>query len=48
MSGTLIHRNAEFFEVPGMIKIGRAKAYKVVNVALIDAYWAVADTCRTR
>ena len=41
MSGKLIHKNTEFSEVLGIIRAGRAKAYKAVNVALIDTYWAV-------
>lgn len=41
MSGKRIHKNAEFSEVLGIIQAGRAKAYKAVNVALIDTYWAV-------
>jgi len=41
MGGKLIHKNTEFSEVLGIIRAGRAKAYKAVNVALIDTYWAV-------
>ena len=43
MSGKLIHKNTEFSEVLGIIRAGRAKAYKAVNVALIDTYWAVGE-----
>ena len=41
MNGKPIHKNTEFSEVLGIIRAGRAKAYKAVNVALIDTYWAV-------
>jgi predicted nuclease of restriction endonuclease-like (RecB) superfamily len=41
MSRKLIKKDSEFSEVLGIIRAGRAKAYKAVNVALIDTYWAV-------
>ncbi|MGA9669547.1 MAG: PDDEXK nuclease domain-containing protein [Terracidiphilus sp.] len=41
MGGKLIDKNTEFSEVLGIIRAGRTKAYKAVNVALIDTYWAV-------
>jgi predicted nuclease of restriction endonuclease-like (RecB) superfamily len=41
MSTKLINKDSEFAEVLGVIRSGRAKAYKAVNVALIDTYWAV-------
>jgi len=41
MSVKLIKKDSEFSEVLGIIRAGRAKAYKAVNVALIDTYWAV-------
>jgi predicted nuclease of restriction endonuclease-like (RecB) superfamily len=41
MSTKLVKKDSEFAEVLGIIQAGRAKAYKVVNVALIDTYWAV-------
>ena len=41
MSTKLVKKDSEFAEVLGIIRAGRAKAYKAVNVALIDTYWAV-------
>jgi len=41
MSTKLIKKDSEFSEVLSIIQAGRAKAYKAVNVALIDTYWAV-------
>ena len=41
MSTKLATKQAEFSEVLGIIRAGRAKAYEAVNVALIDTYWAV-------
>ena len=41
MSSKLVKKDSEFAEVLGIIRAGRAKAYKAVNVALIDTYWAV-------
>jgi predicted nuclease of restriction endonuclease-like (RecB) superfamily len=41
MSTKLVKKDSEFAEVLGIIQAGRAKAYKAVNVALIDTYWAV-------
>jgi len=41
MSTKLVKKDSEFSEVLGIIRAGRAKAYKAVNVALIDTYWAV-------
>lgn len=43
MSKKLIRKSSEFSEVLGIIRTGRAKAYKAVNVALIDTYWAVGE-----
>ena len=40
MSTKLVKKDSEFAEVLGIIRAGRAKAYKAVNVALIDT-WAV-------
>lgn len=39
----MIKKDSEFSEVLSIIRAGRAKAYKVVNVALIDTYWAVGE-----
>jgi predicted nuclease of restriction endonuclease-like (RecB) superfamily len=41
MSTKLAKRDSEFSEVLGIIRAGRARAYEVVNVALIETYWAV-------
>ena len=41
MSTKLVKRDSEFSEVLGIIRAGRARAYEVVNVALIETYWAV-------
>ena len=41
MSTKLVKKDSEFAEVLGIIRAGRAKAFKAVNVALIDTYWAV-------
>ena len=41
MTIKLIKKDSEFSEVLSIIRAGRAKAYKAVNVALIDTYWAV-------
>jgi hypothetical protein len=41
MSTKLVNKDPEFAEVLGVIRSGRAKAYKAVNVALIGTYWAV-------
>ena len=41
MSTKLVKKDSEFAEVLGIIRAGRAKAYKAVNVALIETYWAV-------
>jgi hypothetical protein len=41
MSTKLVNKDTEFAEMLGIIRSGRAKAYKAVNVALIDTYWAV-------
>ena len=41
MSTKLAKRDSEFYEVLGIIRAGRARAYEVVNVALIETYWAV-------
>jgi len=41
MSTKLVKKDSEFAEVLRIIRAGRAKAYKAVNVALIDTYWAV-------
>ena len=43
MSTRLIKKDSDFSEVLGIIRAGRAKAYKAVNVALIDTYWAVGE-----
>jgi len=43
MSTKLSKTDSEFSEVLGIIRAGRAKAYKAVNVALIDTYWAVGE-----
>jgi predicted nuclease of restriction endonuclease-like (RecB) superfamily len=43
MSTKLIKKDSEFSEVLSIIRAGRAKAYKAVNVALIDTYWAVGE-----
>jgi DUF1016 N-terminal domain len=41
MSTKLVKKDSEFSEVLGIIRAGRAKAYKAFNVVLIDTYWAV-------
>jgi predicted nuclease of restriction endonuclease-like (RecB) superfamily len=41
MSTKLVKKDSEFFEVLGIIRAGRAKAYQAVNAALIETYWAV-------
>jgi len=41
MSAKLAKKDSEFFEILGIIRAGRAKAYEAVNVALIDTYWTV-------
>jgi hypothetical protein len=41
MNTELVKKDSEFAEVLGIIRAGRGKASKVVNVALIDTYWAV-------
>ena len=41
MNTKLVKKDSEFAEVLGIIRAGRAKAYKAVNVALIDTYLAV-------
>jgi predicted nuclease of restriction endonuclease-like (RecB) superfamily len=41
VSTKLVKRDSEFSEVLGIIRAGRARAYEVVNVALIETYWAV-------
>ena len=41
MSTKLAKRDSEFSEVLGIIRAGWARAYEVVNVALIETYWAV-------
>lgn len=41
MSAKLAKQDSEFFEILGIIRAGRAKAYEAVNVALIDTYWTV-------
>ena len=41
MSTKLVKKDSEFSEVLGIIREGRAKAYKAVNVALIETYWTV-------
>jgi hypothetical protein len=43
MGAKLIKKDSEFAEVLSIIRAGRAKAYKAVNVALIDTYWAVGE-----
>lgn len=43
MRAKVIKKDSEFSEVLGIIRAGRAKAYKAVNVALIDTYWAVGE-----
>jgi hypothetical protein len=43
----MIKKDSEVSEVLSMIRAGRAKAYKAVNVALIDTYWAVGE-CASR
>lgn len=43
MSAKLIKKDSEFSEVLSIIRAGRAKAYKAINVALIDTYWAVGE-----
>lgn len=40
MSAKLIKKDSEFSEVLSIIRASRAKAYKAVNVALIDTYRA--------
>ena len=41
MSTKLVKKDSEFSEVLCIIREGRAKAYKAVNVALIETYWVV-------
>jgi predicted nuclease of restriction endonuclease-like (RecB) superfamily len=41
MTTKLTKKDSEFSEVLGIIRTGRTKAYKAVNVALIETYWAV-------
>jgi hypothetical protein len=41
MSLKPVKNTAEFSEVLGIIRAGRAKAFDAVNVALIETYWAV-------
>jgi predicted nuclease of restriction endonuclease-like (RecB) superfamily len=43
MNAKLVKKDSEFSEVLCIIRAGRAKAYKAVNVSLIDTYWAVGD-----
>jgi predicted nuclease of restriction endonuclease-like (RecB) superfamily len=43
MNTKLIKKDSEFSEVLSIIRAGRAKAYKAVNVALIDTYWTVGE-----
>lgn len=43
MSAKLIKNYSEFSEVLSIIRTGRTKADKAVNVALIDTYWAVGE-----
>jgi predicted nuclease of restriction endonuclease-like (RecB) superfamily len=43
MNAKLVKKDSEFSEVLCIIREGRAKAYKAVNVALIDTYWAVGE-----
>ena len=41
-------RNADFAEILGIIHAGRARAYEVVNVALIETYWAIGEQLSKR
>ena len=43
MSEKLALKRSEFSEILGIIHAGRARAYKAVNVSLIDTYWAVGE-----
>jgi predicted nuclease of restriction endonuclease-like (RecB) superfamily len=43
MSAKLIKKDSEFSEVLRIIRAGRAKAYKAVNIALIGTYWTVGE-----
>jgi len=43
MSEKLALKRSEFSEILSIIHAGRARAYKAVNVSLIDTYWAVGE-----
>jgi hypothetical protein len=43
MNAKMTKKDSEFSEVLSIIRAGRAKEYKAVNVALIDNCWAVGE-----
>src|ERR1700751_2326381 len=43
MSLKPVQLSAEFKEILGIIRAGRAKAFEAVNVALIETYWSIGE-----